>query len=69
MLNFIKVLFIIIDINQETVLNWFGIKDSFITDNSSFDTSNVESLSTLQLVLKGLWKQIQDGLTNSFTNI
>jgi len=55
MLNFIKVLVIFININQETVLNWFGIKDSLTTDN----LNNSLEISSL----KGLWQQIQDGLT------
>ena len=72
MLYFFKVLFILININQETVLNWFGIKNSLTTDsfNNNLEMSNVEvmssssvSLETLRLIIEGLWQQIQNGLT------
>lgn len=59
MLNFIKLLVILININQETLLNWFGIRDTDIL-NKNLDISNgkVEStsglsISTLELIFRG----------------
>ena len=72
MLNFIKVLLVLINIDQETVLNWFGIKDSLATNNftNNITISNVKSMSksdvsmeTVKLIIEGLWQQIQNGLT------
>lgn len=73
MLYFFRLLLLLININQETVLNWFGIDSpnsqmTFSNDNVNFLTSEVESSSsvsieTLKLIVEGLWQRIQDGLT------
>jgi hypothetical protein len=75
MLHFFRLLLLLINIDQETVLNWFGMEDStnqkmrqaiesgseltFSTIKSSSDVS----LETFRLILQGLWEKIQDGLT------
>jgi hypothetical protein len=78
MLYFFRLLLILIHIDQETVLNWFGMEDpnnprsfSPIIENEYNPTlSGVEvepstnvSLETLKLIMEGLWDKIQDGLT------
>ena len=77
MLYLFKFLLILINIDQETILNWFGFENS-TTDNmgmrqtieSSYDfnISDVESstnisLKTFVLIVQNLWERIQDGLT------
>ncbi|MCK7490149.1 MAG: hypothetical protein MZU79_08055 [Anaerotruncus sp.] len=64
-----------INIDQETVLNWFGLEDPNLGDFSSLnelnygtDTLGIEispalSLETLRLVIQGLWEKVQDGLS------
>ena len=78
MLYFFRVLLLLINIDQETILNWFGVKN--LTNSNVFSqkfdnnntvnllTSEVEpvpgiSLETLKLIAEGLWDKIQDGLT------
>ena len=75
MLYLFRVLLFSINIDQETVLNWFGIKDP--TSNNieqpsindyDFSLSNVASstdisIDTFRLIIQGLWDKIQDGLT------
>jgi len=72
MLHFFRLLFLLINIDQETVLNWFGINNSnnenILNDNvnlSKFDTVSTPAVSmeTLSLIIKGLWQHVQDGLT------
>jgi hypothetical protein len=78
MLYIFRLLLILIRIDQETVLNWFGMEDSSnsrsfspIVENEYILTiSDVEvepstnvSLETLKLIVEGLWDKIQDGLT------
>ena len=74
MLYFFKSLFLLINIDQETVLSWFGIvnptNQNLLNDN--VNNSTIESmpasdlsLETLQLIVRGLWLQVQDGLTLS----
>ena len=77
MLYFFKLLFILINIDQETVLNWFGIEDSIKReakkvlesgyDLSLSDVNNPSNLSikTFQLIVEGLWEKVQNGLTVS----
>ena len=77
MLYFFKLLFILINIDQEMVLNWFGIEDSIEKeakqvlesgyDLSLSDLNNSSDLSvkTFQLIVEGLWGKVQDGLTVS----
>ena len=75
MLYFFRLLLLLINIDQETVLNWFGMEDptnreirQTIESGYNFNLSNVEpstavSLNTFRLIVEGLWEKIQDGLT------
>ena len=77
MLYLFRLLLLLINIDQETVLNWFGIEDptsreirQAIESGYDFNLSNIEpvpntnvSLDTLRLIVQGLWEKIQDGLT------
>ena len=72
MLYFFKFLFLLINIDQETVLNWFGIDNptnqNILNDNVNSSAIKITpasglSIETLQLIVKGLWEQVQDGLT------
>lgn len=71
MLYIFRLLFLLINIDQETVLNWFGIEDPTTqqtTSGQDFNFSNIESStnvsrSLLRLIIEGLWEKIQDGLT------
>nr|YP_010448063.1 hypothetical protein NRL27_pgp136 [Nitzschia dubiiformis]UTQ75544.1 hypothetical protein [Nitzschia dubiiformis] len=77
MLYFFRVLLLLINLDQETVLNWFRV-ESLTNQNIYFQqskndtinalTNNVEftptiSLKTLRLILEGFWDKVQDGLT------
>ena len=76
MLYFFRFLLLLINIDQETVLNWFGIEDP----NSRFsqmvgmdykgsvlgievEPSTNVSPETFKLIIEGLWDKLQDGLT------
>jgi hypothetical protein len=75
MLYFPRLLSLLIHIDQETVLKWFGIKDpnnwdiyqstqyGYDLNDSNFETSTDVSLETFRLIIDGLWQKIQDGLT------
>ena len=71
MLYIFKFLLLLINIDSETVLNWFGIKDTtnqLLEGNSDLDILNIEpstqvSLDTFRLIIEGLWEKIQSGLT------
>jgi hypothetical protein len=77
MLYLFRLLLLLINIDQETVLNWFGIEDpttreirQAIESGYDFNLSNIEpvpntnvSLDTCRLIVQGLWEKIQDGLT------
>jgi hypothetical protein len=71
MLYLVRLLFLLINIDQETVLNWFGIEDPVIQQaqyGSDLNLSNIEqskdvSIGTLGLLLNGLLNKLQDGLT------
>ena len=79
MLSSLRLLPFLIHIDQETVLNWFGITNPIrpsvvsATIGSSdaqlavdkLNSSSAFSVETFQLVIIGLWQQIQDGLTLS----
>jgi len=77
MLYFFKLLLLLINIDQDTVLNWFGIenaKDETVfgqtLDVENLNLSEVQStpvvsLKTLNLIVDGLWTKVQDGLTLS----
>lgn len=75
MLYLFRLLLLLINIDQETVLNWFGIDDptnqkfrqaadqgSELTI-SNFEPSTNVSLETFRLIIEGLWEKVQDGLT------
>lgn len=74
MLSLFKLLFLMINIDQKTVLNWFGLDES--TDqqldytiensiNSNASPSPEVSFETFRLVIEGLWEKIQTGLSLS----
>jgi hypothetical protein len=79
MLSSLRLLLFSIHIDQETVLNWFGIENRriFSTVSSPLGPYDPElsvqnlnspgafSLQTFQILMEGFWKQIQDGLTLS----
>lgn len=58
MLYLFRLLLLLIHIDQETVLNWFGIESC--TFNEIHQTIELE---TFRLIIIGLWEKIQDGLT------
>lgn len=75
MLYFFRLLFFLINIDQETVLNWFGIENPtnkelrqaaenvYDLNSLNFEPSTNVSLNTFRLILQGLWDRVQDGLT------
>jgi hypothetical protein len=75
MLYLFRLLFLLINIDQKTVLNWFGMEDptnqgitpaiesGFDSNISSFESSTDVTLETFRLIIKGLWEKIQNGLT------
>jgi hypothetical protein len=75
MLYFPRLLSLLINIDQETVLNWFGlenkanqeifqtVKNGYDLNVSNFEPSTDVSLETFRLIIEGLWERIQDGLT------
>jgi hypothetical protein len=72
MLYFFRLLFLLINIDQETVLNWFGIEtptsETLVTNDVNLSTLKIApapgiSMETFRLVVEGLWRHVQDGLT------
>jgi hypothetical protein len=75
MLYLFRLLFLSISIDQETVLNWFGIEDPTISEarqalanGYDLNLSNIESSTnistdTLRLLVESLLNKLQDGLT------
>ena len=72
MLHIFRFPFFLIDIDQKTVLNWFGLEDSLdssinqtIPSGLGLELSNSKdvSLETFRLILEGLWEKVQNGLT------
>jgi len=72
MLYFFRLLLLLINIDQETVLNWFGVENpnnqNVLGDNVNLSSIGVEpastvSVETLKLIVQGLWQEVQDGLT------
>ena len=75
MLYLFKLLFFLINIDQKTVLNWFGLEDSsnqdiqqaiengFNSNLSNLESSTDVSLETFRLIVEGLWEKLQNGLT------
>jgi Uncharacterised protein family len=77
MLYIFRLLLLLINIDQETVLNWFGMENpsnqeirqaiesgSDLTF-STINSSTAVSLETFRLIIQGLWEKVQDGLTLS----
>jgi Uncharacterised protein family len=76
MLYFFKVLLLLINLDQETVLNWFGVTNSTNQDifsqkiesdrfnllNSEIESTSEVSLKTFKLIVEGLWNKVEDGL-------
>jgi hypothetical protein len=77
MLYLFRLLFLLIHIDQETVLNWFGMEDpakqefreatesGLQLDLSDLEPSPDVSIEIFRLIIEGLWEKIQDGLTLS----
>jgi hypothetical protein len=72
MLHLFRLLFLLINIDQETVLNWFGISnpnnENILNNNVNLSTLDTTlkpavSIETLNLVIKGLWQHVQEGLS------
>ena len=73
MLYFFKFLLLLINIDQKTVLNWFGIQNfnfnnQFLENNSNIlvietDHSSFIPVGIFKLILKEIWQHLQDGLT------
>jgi Uncharacterised protein family len=75
MLYLFRLLLLLINIDQETVLNWFGIEDPIsrearqvVGNASNLNLSNIQpsnniSIRTLHLLIDGLSDKLQDGLT------
>lgn len=72
MLHIFRILFFLINIDQKTVLAWFGLEDPMdaqipLTADTGLDLgfskSTTVSLETFRLIVEGLWEKIQSGLT------
>jgi Uncharacterised protein family len=72
MLYLFRLLFLLINIDQETVLNRFGIEDpntreaianAYDLTLSKIEPSTNISINTLKLLIEGLLNKLQDGLT------
>ena len=72
MLYFFKILLLLINIDQETILKWFGVESptskTILTNNVTLSNIEVQagspiSFETLRLIVEGLWERVQDGLT------
>lgn len=75
MLYLLRLFLLLINIDQETVLNWFGMEaptnqeiHQALEGGSEMNLSNFEpstevTLKTFQIIVEGLWEKIQDGLT------
>lgn len=75
MLYLFRLLLLLINIDQKTVLNWFGLEDPTIREAQQtiasgydFNLATIEpskniSIETFRLIVVGLWDKIQDGLT------
>ena len=78
MSDLLRLVLVLININQETILNWFGIEDPRYKDfapnfqdygiaETDIPVSPNVSLETLRLIVEGLWDKFQSGL--SFSDI
>lgn len=68
MLYFFKLLLLLIKIDEETVLKWFGIAETpspldYMYSSDVTSNSTDISFKTFQLIVEGLWNKVQDGLT------
>lgn len=73
MLYFFRLLLLLINIDQDTVLNWFGVENpnskTILSGNNvnilttEVETTSPVSVETLKLIVEGLWQRVQDGLT------
>jgi hypothetical protein len=63
MLSSFKLLLFLIHIDQETILNWFGIEKSIVSSVGKLESTSALSMKTFQLISGGLWQRIKDGLT------
>lgn len=72
MLYLFRLLLLLINIDQETVLNWFGLdspndlsilNDNVNLSNQAITSSTSVSFETLHLIVQGLWQRVQEGLT------
>lgn len=75
MLYLFRLLLLLINIDQKTVLNWFGmenpanqeirqaIESGVEPPISNFESSSDVTLETFRLIISGLWEKIQNGLT------
>ena len=72
MIYFFRLLLLLINIDQEMLLNWFGIQnpntEKAFNDNVNLLNIEVEpasgiSIETFRLIIDGLWQQVQNGLT------
>lgn len=73
MLYFFKLLFLLINIDHEIVLNWFELNDTTLLTSSSIDhvnsstlklqSNSLTSLEIIKLIREGVCQQIQSGLT------
>lgn len=75
MIYFFRFLFLLIQIDQETILNWLGLlqfnEQTFSYEyemGNTFSTLNAEpstkiSIKTFQLIIIGVWDKLQSGLT------
>ena len=74
----LRLLLFLINIDQETLLNWFGLETSnsssssflginddqlSILENNEVQSTSTISINTFGLIIKGLIQRVQDGLT------
>jgi Uncharacterised protein family len=65
MFSSFNLLLFLIHIDQETILNWFGIEKSIISSVDKLESTSAFSMETFHLISGRLWQRIQDGLTLS----
>ena len=70
MLYLFRLLLLLINIDQETVLNWFGMEDpnrreirqavegGYDLNSLNFEPSTNVSLNTFRLIVQGLWEKV-----------
>ena len=72
MLYFFRLLLLLINIDQQSIFNWFSIKNidsyNFLDKNTSVSTLDVDytgpiSIKTFNLIIEELWQKVQSGLT------